>query len=76
VNKRLPIFVGGLLRCCIDTWDAYDGPSDEGTVLQCRYNPGPDHRLVSERGSWRWVNIKEEEVPPLGNMRAVSKERW
>ena len=75
MNQRLPIYVGGLLRCCIATWDVYDGPSDEGTELACRFNPDkPDHVMVVEDGGWRWVGLKGQKLDAVPPMR-VRKDR-
>lgn len=75
MDKRLPIFIGGLMRCCVATWDVYTGPSDEGTILQCRYNPdAEDHRMVVEAGGWRWLGLRGQKldaVPPMRALRTV-----
>lgn len=59
--ERLPLAIGGVMRCCIATLDAHEtagGAQAEGTVLPCRYCKSALH---VQGNVWRW--FKEYEFP-------------
>lgn len=51
-SRTLPIKIGGLMRCCIDTLDsAVLKSEEEGTVLECRHCKGS---MRVRNGKWEW----------------------
>lgn len=61
--------IGGLLRCCVDTWDraAAEGKLDDipvGGYLQCMYAPEhADHRITRFEGDvWGWIGTADAEA--------------
>jgi len=52
------IKIGGLMRCCMDTWDEHceqDGPACvDGETLQCKYSSDPIHNMIRIAGIWKW----------------------
>lgn len=59
-NKKVPanernIRHGGLMRCCLDTWQHTTTPTEVGDVLDCKYEPvGNSQMVVAEDGVWEW----------------------
>ena len=51
MTDKKPIKVGGLMRCCVQTYREYDGPEHEGTVLLCKWCS--DSMIVKD-GVWQW----------------------
>lgn len=57
--EPLPLKIGGLLRCCVETWreiapDAID--TSEGDTLACSYCTGS---MIVRGGYWVWNRPKE-----------------
>lgn len=50
-NERLPVRIGGLMRCCTGTLAEYGGPEDEGTVLPCKWCSSS---MIVRDGAWEW----------------------
>ena len=54
-DKRLPLRIGGVLRCCVATLSEYEGidgegvEQREGTVLPCKYCSSS---LIVRDGKW------------------------
>lgn len=49
--------MGGLMRCCIGTWQVAEKPTEIGRVLQCQYSDGPLHRMIlAPDGVWEWFH--------------------
>jgi hypothetical protein len=57
-DSRLSIRIGGLMRCCVGTWQEYDGPEDEGTVLPCLYCSSS---MIVREGAWEWNHPRSGE---------------
>jgi hypothetical protein len=45
---------GGLLRCCIETIEHYEGEVVEGKVLDCQHEPPGNASLRFHDGAWGW----------------------
>jgi len=53
-DKPLPLLVGGVMRCCINTYEGIAPPAEhtaEGDTLPCSYC---DSRLIVHAGMWGW----------------------
>lgn len=50
--KRLPIYQGGLMRCCLDTLSRYSGPTDEGIIVKCEYC---GETMIVRDQAWHWL---------------------
>lgn len=64
-RRHANINQGGLMRCCIQSIvnDADKAPLEaniEGEILQCDYTDSPDHRMIYEKGAWRWYHPDPE----------------
>lgn len=67
-HPRLPLAIGGVLRCCIHTLDQHEtvnGTQEEGTVLPCLYCQSALHVIG---GKWQWCGEYPcpHRVPPKG----------
>ena len=52
--RRLPLRIGGVMRCCIETLDTTPMTTeDEGTVLPCRWCKSS---LRVRDGAWEWTH--------------------
>jgi hypothetical protein len=54
ISAPLPIHMGGLMRCCIATWEEIAPPAEqttEGDTLACSYCSSS---MVARDGAWRW----------------------
>jgi hypothetical protein len=47
------LFIGGLMRCCIETWDekVKDAPQTEGQIIPCNWC---ESSMIFKDGAWRW----------------------
>lgn len=49
---------GGLMRCCTMTLAEYlegaEGPSEEGQVMDCKYEHPGNSNLIFRHGAWEW----------------------
>lgn len=55
--------IGGLLRCCIDSIQKYDGPMVAGqTVIGCLHHTDPTKPAarIADDGVWEWVGRDED----------------
>lgn len=53
-NRPLPIVMGGLFRCCIETWETIApraGITKQGDTLDCSYC---DAGMIVRDGAWQW----------------------
>ena len=53
------LHVGGLMRCCTDSWDREVGTArrwQDGDVITCHHTDDDiSHRMVREDGIWSWA---------------------
>jgi hypothetical protein len=49
--RNLPLRLGGVMRCCIETLDTTEVEEKEGDVLPCKYCRS---RLIVRDGAWEW----------------------
>jgi hypothetical protein len=55
IDAPLPIRQGGLMRCCIETWQTMapmSADTREGDTLSCRYCELGD--MIVKDGVWQW----------------------
>ena len=48
------IYIGGLMRCCIQTIREYDGPESEGLAIPCKFHEDASKVIVIKNGAWQW----------------------
>lgn len=49
--RKLPLRIGGVMRCCIETLDTTPVIENEGDVLPCKYCSSS---LRVRDGAWEW----------------------
>lgn len=49
--RKLPLRIGGVMRCCVETLNTTPVIESEGDVLPCRYCSS---RLRVRDGAWEW----------------------
>ncbi len=57
--RKLPVRIGGLFRCCLETLDTTPVIEEEGTILQCKYCKGS---LRIREGAWEWNDVPENDL--------------
>jgi len=47
------LFIGGLMRCCTETWDekVENVPQEEGQIIPCNWC---ESSMIFKDGTWRW----------------------
>ncbi len=66
-----PYDQSGLMRCCIATLQEHfidSKPSQEGQVMDCRFEKPGNRSLIFSNGAWRWN--REEKLGSLVNDQA------
>lgn len=53
------IYIGGLMRCDLETLHERTTPATEGEIQQCKYTDDPGHRAIFRDGAWRWLHPAE-----------------
>lgn len=58
--STLPIYIGGLFRCCMLSIADYNGPEDVGTTIPCRYHKDqePVAKIILDSNGekvWAWI---------------------
>lgn len=49
--RRLPLAIGGVMRCCLETLNSTKVNEVEGEIVKCKYCSSS---LILENGIWRW----------------------
>ena len=55
-----PIYIGGLLRCCVQTLVQRDEPGTVGEVVICTVGIGCEGRMILREDGWHWLPHNEE----------------
>jgi hypothetical protein len=50
-QRILPLAIGGVMRCCVETLDTTLVLEKEGDILHCKYC---DSSLIVRNGIWQW----------------------
>jgi hypothetical protein len=57
--RELPLRIGGVMRCCIETLDTALVTEVEGEILSCKYC---DSSLRIRDGAWEWNQPTRKEI--------------
>lgn len=55
------IYIGGLMRCDIETIRERTTPGVEGEIQQCKYSDDPWHRAVFQDSARRWFQPRGDD---------------
>ncbi len=58
-HRRLPLRIGGVFRCCIETLDTTPVLENEGAILPCKYCKSS---LRVRDGAWEWNDVDEDDL--------------